>query len=163
MKKVTKKTATKRTAKVVKKKKLRPATVDPRYIRVPNINFSLANKNDTREKMFKKQRLKYGFDASELWSLRNTIAKFIYPRLKEFRNQLHGCPCRFDKNGEMLKMDEMMKMWADELDEMLFAFHYYANEDDITLKLGFEEMKKMMPRVNRGMNLFVKQYNHLWN
>jgi len=60
---------------------------DPKYLGIPNICFSLTDKNDVREKKFKKQRLKRGFDDSETWSLRDTIAKFIIPRLKRFKKK----------------------------------------------------------------------------
>ena len=37
-----------------------------------------------REEEFSKQRIKRGFDESELWNLYITISKFIFPRLKQF-------------------------------------------------------------------------------
>ena len=57
---------------------------DPKYIGVPNICFSLTEKDDDREKTFKKQRLKRGFDDSETWSLTDTFANFMIPRLERF-------------------------------------------------------------------------------
>lgn len=57
---------------------------DPKYLEIPNINFSLTNKNDDREEEYSKQRIERGFDDSEMWSLCNTIASFIIPRLEYF-------------------------------------------------------------------------------
>jgi len=57
---------------------------DPKYLGIPNICFSLTNVDDDREKKYKKQRLKRGFDDSETWSLSDTIANFIIPRFKRF-------------------------------------------------------------------------------
>lgn len=65
--------------KRITQKKLK--NIDPKYIGVPNINFTLTTKKDNREKLFQKQRIQRGFDDSETWSLRDTIANFIIPRL----------------------------------------------------------------------------------
>lgn len=59
---------------------------DPKYLGIPNINFSLTSKNDDREATFSKQRIERGFDNSESWSFDVTIANFILPRLKAFKH-----------------------------------------------------------------------------
>jgi len=58
--------------------------MDPKYIDVPNICFSLTEKDDDREPKFAKQREERGFDDSETWSLGDTIARFIIPRLERY-------------------------------------------------------------------------------
>ena len=58
--------------------------VDIKYSGIPNICFSLTRKEDDREKEFIKQRIERGFDDSETWSLRDTIANFIIPRLERY-------------------------------------------------------------------------------
>jgi len=60
------------------------APVDFKYMQIPNICFSLTDADDKREMEFKKQRLERGFDDSETWSLRDTIANFIIPRLERY-------------------------------------------------------------------------------
>ena len=57
---------------------------DPKYLNIPNINFSITKKSDEREKRFSKQREKIGFDDSETWNLDSTMSRFIYPRLKRY-------------------------------------------------------------------------------
>lgn len=57
---------------------------DPKYLGIPNINFSLTSKDDDREPIYSDQRIRRGFDDSEMWSLCNTIASFIIPRLEYF-------------------------------------------------------------------------------
>ena len=57
---------------------------DIKYCDVPNICFSLTDENDDREDEFIKQRIERGFDDSETWSLRDTIANFIIPRLERY-------------------------------------------------------------------------------
>lgn len=59
--------------------------VDIKYLGIPNICFSITSKDDKREIDFIKQRLERGFDDSETWSLRDTIALFILPRLKRYQ------------------------------------------------------------------------------
>lgn len=63
---------------------------DPKYLGIPNIQFSLTEANDHREKVFRKQRLKRGFDDSETWSLKDTITNFILPRLRMYRVLITG-------------------------------------------------------------------------
>ena len=60
-------------------------TVDVKYLGVPNICFSLTDKDEKREIDFIKQRIERGFDDSETWSLRDSIALFILPRLKRYQ------------------------------------------------------------------------------
>lgn len=58
---------------------------DIKYLGVPNICFSLTDKDDEREVEYSKQRIERGFDDSETWSLRDTIGNFILPRLKRYK------------------------------------------------------------------------------
>ena len=60
-------------------------TPDPKALNIPNICFSLVAKDDSREEEFKKQRTTRGFDESETWSLTDTMANFIIPRLELFQ------------------------------------------------------------------------------
>ena len=57
---------------------------DVKYSGIPNICFSLTDKDDKREKDFIKQRIERGFDDSETWALNYTIARFIIPRLERY-------------------------------------------------------------------------------
>ena len=72
------------------KKRKNLSKVDPKYIGVPNICFSLTDKYDNREKKFAKQRKKRGFDESEKWELDCTIADFVIPRLEEYLEIAQG-------------------------------------------------------------------------
>ena len=66
--------------------------VDIKHIGVPNICFSLTDADDEREKGYSEQRIERGFDNSELWNLNTTIAWFVFPRLKAFREESCGYP-----------------------------------------------------------------------
>jgi len=71
---------------------------DPKYINVPNICFSLTDKTDTREEEYSQQRIERGFDESEGWAFDCTVARFVLPRLKEFK-------CMYDEE----KVDAMIE------------------------------------------------------
>lgn len=61
--------------------------IDPKYLNIPNISFSLLSKeNDSC--IYEKQRKERGFDDSETWSLTDTIVAFILPRLKRYKELL---------------------------------------------------------------------------
>lgn len=52
---------------------------------IPNVCFSLIKQDDKRWDKYEQQRIERGFDDSETWSLRDTIAKFIIPRLERYQ------------------------------------------------------------------------------
>ena len=66
------------------KEVLKTKTMDPKYLGVPNICFSLTKPDDEREAEYSVQRKERGFDSSETWSLRDTIIDFVIPRLEVF-------------------------------------------------------------------------------
>lgn len=97
---------------------------DPKYLGIPNINFSLSKSSDKREGKYMNQRKLRGFDDTELWSLDCTICSFIAPRLKVFiKNTMGSCPGKFIDNP-----DE----WVNILNKMLYAFEHY----DVNYKFG---------------------------
>jgi hypothetical protein len=59
--------------------------IDPATIGVPNICFSLLEKTDERFAETANDRIERGFDDSETWSLTDTIANFILPRIKRYK------------------------------------------------------------------------------
>lgn len=120
---------------------------DPRYIGVPNINFSLDYARDDEEE-FSKQRIERGFDDSELWSLDYTIARFVYPRLKAFSEDIYTTP-------PGLSVEE----WKEKLDKMARAFELTINDDWETS----EEYEKQDNEIKEGLNLFCEYFQALWS
>lgn len=112
---------------------------------VPNVNFTLAGKEDKRWQEFKTQRLERGFDDSETWSLDSSIARFILPRLIRFKEINAGYP------GTISEQE-----WDDILDRMILAFSLLAS--DVVFCTGKEDQKK----IDEGLALFAKWYQHLW-
>ncbi len=123
--------------------------VDPKYAGIPNINFSLTDKDDKRENKYSKQRIERGFDDSELWSLDCTIANFILPRLIEFRKQINGYPGHLSNEGE----------WVDMLDKMIEAFELVTQSKLINHNESSIEYQKF----NEGITLFKDNFLNLWN
>jgi hypothetical protein len=121
-------------------------------LNIPNVCFSLTNdlnKDDKRQETFKQQRLERGFDDTETWNLDYTIASFILPRLKRFKQVANCYP------GNMT-----LEEWEDILDKMIDAFEFKVKEDDESWTL--EEEKAVSDRVQEGLDLFAKYYFCLW-
>lgn len=107
---------------------------------------------------FIKQRIRWGFDERELWSLFMTIAKFVLPRLQRLKTILHGCPQVFCMKGEKdMGVDYGMKVWNRELDKMIRAFEIIIEEDDYPME------KKKIKEVEEGMDSFRKHFFSLWD
>lgn len=121
---------------------------DPKYIGVPNINFSVADKEDKRERSYAKQRIKRGFDDSELWSLDCTIAQFILPRLIEFKKQTEGYPAHMAGESE----------WHENLEKMILAFKLVVDGKLIVTHETSIRFKKF----DEGISLFKDHFLNLW-
>lgn len=118
--------------------------IDPKYINVPNICFSLTKKTDDREPEFIKQRIERGFDSSETWSLCNTIADFIIPRLEVFQ--------------EIVKdVNEPDKVFEKQIKEFLTALKLIQRDDGAW---NFSDGEQAM--IDKGLNSFPKIFMSLW-
>jgi hypothetical protein len=117
---------------------------DIKYLGVPNICFSLTTSTDSREEKFKKQRIERGFDDSETWSLRDTIANFIIPRLE----------CYEEIANDALIRDQELK---DNIQKFLTSMKLIAadGKGEILTKKHWEE-------VYEGLETFPKVFLSLW-
>lgn len=129
---------------MAKKTSAKRKKYDPKYIDVPNICFSLTDKDDKREKEYKKQRLKRGFDDSETWSLRDTISVFILPRLKRYREIIEN----FIVNNDELYED---------CDKAIRAFELVARENGALIWTKEEEKEYEI-----GIEAFHRVFLRLW-
>jgi hypothetical protein len=118
--------------------------IDHKYIGVPNICFSLTEKDDDREKEFSKQRFEFGFDDSETWSLRDTIANFIIPRLERYE----------EISKDFLIRDEEL---ISDINKFLIAMKL-TSRDSGSLILSEEEEKQL----REGLDAFPKIFLSLW-
>jgi len=110
------------------------------------------------------QRRTRGWDDSDTWSLDNTLAKMIHPRLKRFRELTVTFPCCLANDFEFDGPDDGYDKWLEILDEMIYAFNLIANRwhnseyDEILFKGDSLEYD----RVIQGLEYFKKYYLALW-
>lgn len=97
------------------------------------------------------QKLIRGYSDDELWDLDDTLARYILPRLKRFREvNTNSYP------GEC----GSLKRWYRKLDKMIWAFDYVIRNkeyDDI------KEIQKDNKRCQEGLELFGKYFWNLWD
>lgn len=132
--------------KVLKKNKImsKKEIVDIKYLNIPNVCFSLTKADDKREESFKKQRFERGFDDSETWSLRDSIANFIIPRLERYEEIVN----------EFLEREPEL---INEINDFLKAMKLISR-DNGSLILTKEENKQL----NKGLEAFPKIFMSLW-
>lgn len=110
---------------------------------------------DKRHFRWFKQRRQRGFDDRDLWNLDTTMARFILPRLKAFRECYGGCPSEFlDENDKGIH--EGMKRWEKIQNEIIEVFEILVRDD---MKEQFENQTK----IDKGLRLFGKYFQHYWN
>jgi len=117
---------------------------DIKKLSIPNICFSLADPNDTREPELARQRITRGFDDSETWSLSDTIANFILPRLERF----------IELEKIFLKRDSK---WDYDLQNILSALKLVVR--DSGSRIYSEPELKI---INTGLNAFKRRFMQLW-
>ena len=84
------------------------------------------------------------------------IAKYLYPRLRRFKELVNGHPCRLIPNETMDDdaCDLTFREWCDIIEMMLMAFAYviaYPTQDLQNVKV-----------VQEGLQLFYVWYSSLW-
>ena len=94
----------------------------------------------------------HGFEPCESWGLNTTIAHFVYPRLKKFRQDTNCFPIG-TKN-----IDE----WYHIIDKMLLAFALIIDQDDNEELTKCFYSDKQMNEIKEGLELFAKYFNDLW-
>lgn len=113
---------------------------------IPNVCFSLVDKDDSRWEEYTRQRLEQGFDMSETWNLDGTIARFIYPRLKAFISDVKKMQC----HPASIEYED----WLNILNDMLKGFELLVSDD---IKTNDENEV-----IERGLDLFRKYFFNLW-
>ena len=119
-------------------------TVDVKYLGVPNICFSLTDKDEKREIDFIKQRIERGFDDSETWSLRDSIALFILPRLKRYQ----------EIANDFVKRDVEL---VNDIDCFIKAMELVSRDNGSCMHTPEEEQQLI-----EGLEKFPKIFMSLW-
>jgi hypothetical protein len=88
------------------------------------------------------QKLTKGYNQLEIWSLYSHIAKYIYPRLKAFKNSKRmGIPAEFGDDTDK-GFKEGQKEWEAVIDKILFAFEYILYDEENLSKKEKQEFEK---------------------
>lgn len=135
--------------KTTTKKTVTPAWSDP--LGIPGVCFSLADQisGKVRQKQYAKQRMTRGWDDTETWSLDTTIADFILPRLKRFREVANGYP-----GGET------PESWCAKVDAMIEAFEIASTV--FTAKVEEKDRAKRARAYKKGLKIFSENLGCLW-
>lgn len=104
------------------------------------------DESDDRYSEYVKEKEETGISPEETWSLCDSIAVFLVPRLKAFKEETIGYPVEFSSIEE----------WQAVLDKMIYSFESFlaSKEDKI--------MEEDTAKVQEGLNLFAKYFTHLW-
>ena len=113
---------------------------------ISNVCFSQVNPDDDRWEKYTQQRLERGFDESETWNLDGTIARFVYPRLKVFIEDVKKIGCY----PASMTFDEWIKI----LDDMLKGFELLVSDE-----IKNEDEDKI---IEHSLDLFRKHFFSLW-
>ena len=111
---------------------------------IKNVCFSLMNETDEKWDEYTQQRLERGFDDSEIWNLDHTLAAFLLPRLKRFREATCAYP------SELNSIDE----WYSILDQIIEGVELYVNDET--------DDKKSENKKERALELIKEWFSALW-
>lgn len=127
------------------------------------------------KRLRKKRGIYTKFKDKETWCLDVTIAQFILPRLRRFKEVNNGVPTSlfFDRDDKFHGNDEdwqknASKEWDTILGEMIWAFEEIA-EDKSPEKRENESWEDYRTRcwvwnkdIEHGLQLFAKHFRDLW-
>ena len=90
-------------------------------------------------------------EKEELTNLDKTLARYILPRVKRFRE--------INKQSYPADLKDM-KQWNKILDSIIWAFDYSLNEEKIIQ--DEKEREKNQRKYKKGMKLFSEYFEDLW-
>lgn len=97
------------------------------------------------------QKIVYGYSDVDLWDLHSFIVKKTLPPLKAFKEMR-----RYSYPPEVGSLEA----WNEILGKILWAFE---NSDFVYEDMEAEELQKKYDKINEGMALFGKYFQHLWD
>ena len=108
----------------------------------------------------------------ELWNLNDTLAKYIYPRIKSFKEYHCGRPGGMGEKqvghryggskGPRYNKKLPDEKWEQILDKMVLAFELYLSSDDWDCSPCDKEWEKRHSLITEGFSLFMKYFGALW-
>lgn len=90
---------------------------------IPNCNFTLITRKDLRWKKFKEQRLRLGFDESELWDFEYSLTSWMLPRVEWYYTNI---VCDFKQCEKDVFKKLIYCIWFLKNQEDIF-YSYYNN------------------------------------
>lgn len=99
------------------------------------------------------QRAIWGFSDRDNWSIDGFLLQILPRMLKNLRRNTHGYP-----------MGLSAKKWDKTLSEMQEGF--IANRKICNLEYNFrnkKRQKELLRKSDKGLKLFAKHFNHLWD
>ena len=138
------------------------------------------------------QRKTKGFDDSETWNLDNTIANFVLPRLKRYKELNGGCPILegFEESSDK-NDDKMHEEWNKIIDRIIFSLERISKDDEFNWvkypenydhgwtskdlengssqiiwndnrKPDYTDYEELQKQIQEGLDLFAKYFRGLW-
>lgn len=109
-------------------------------------------RNVRRSLLFWWQRRTRGWDDSDTWNLDSTIAEFVLPRLRRFRELNNGIWA----NPDTAESDEPYTENA--INDIEWLLNVHASEEG-TWQLTTPELQE---RYNKASKLFAENFGNLW-
>lgn len=126
-----------------------------------------------------KRKIKIKIDDYDVWNMDHTLALIILPMLKKLKGTKHGAPLVDNEDvSENLHRDQNLlpeqiddfhfDRWNYVMDEMIFSFEHIVDdswEDEFFQgnKFNKDEYEQISKRIQRGLILFGKYYQSLWD
>jgi len=115
-------------------------------------NFIITDKDERYDK-FMEEKEKTGVSPDELWNLDIATARFILPRLKQFRENNNGHPVEYT-----------IEQWNEILDKIIWSFEKIDSGGVFDVEDGFEgSEKEWYDKIQVGLTLFGEHLMSLWN
>lgn len=108
-------------------------------------------KTEKHYNLFRKQIRELGFSSKETWSLRTTLAIFMYTRLRAF----------LDFN--IIDLDHPEEQpFKEAIDKMLWTFGEYLKWERFDDAMKFEKDEEYRKKFNEGFDALRDFFFHLW-
>lgn len=120
-----------------------------------------------KKRIHKKRKPYSVIKPCEAWNFNTCMAEFAIPRLKMLRKNLHGYPACPEINS--------IEEWEIILDKIILGFelsldlgsmhdkYFQYDKSGKLTKEAIELAEEDNKKVNEGLQLFAKWYQHLWD
>jgi len=110
----------------------------------------------------------------DIWSLDDTTARFLLPRLKRLKEVMHGVPVAFFPEGKWEYTEEETaeaeRKWNEVLDKIIWSMDYISNDreydyhpDPVDENRDYSRLKEAEAKCQEGLDLMAKYFRNLWD